>query len=173
MAGQDNQELVDKIVSKLQEMEIFLAESGISVAEEDPKYSTGWLKSAYQNSVYKSYLIYLQEKEVIDRYLEFLEEENEYVDKEDRESPRNATEKHKEQLQDSCIAFEARKCEIHHIIPHRYGGKTEVSNLAPLCSQCHKLVEAYEHKFAEESFIQSFRQGNSQATSKQLDLTEI
>ena len=170
---QDNRELVDKIISRLQDMEIALAESGVTVAEEDPKYSTGWLKSTYQNSVYKSYLIYIQEKGIIDKYLNYLERENEYLDKDDRDSPRSATDKHKKELEESCVACKATEYEMHHIIPHRYGGKTEVDNLAPLCSQCHKLVEVYEHKFMKEDIIEVFRQENDEKVSEQLDLTEI
>jgi hypothetical protein len=36
------------------------------------------------------------------------------------------------------VPFDA--CQIHHVIPWEHGGKTELANLAPLCSREHHLV---------------------------------
>lgn len=35
-------------------------------------------------------------------------------------------------------------CEVHHILPIVYGGTNEESNLASLCSCCHKELDIWE-----------------------------
>ena len=50
--------------------------------------------------------------------------------------------------------------EAHHITPVVYGGGNEESNLAPLCSACHKELDVWEaawvHKMGACSFEQFF-----------------
>ncbi len=38
----------------------------------------------------------------------------------------------------------------HHILPTRFGGKTDVLNIVPLCAICHRRIEIFQWRFARK-----------------------
>lgn len=48
--------------------------------------------------------------------------------------------------------------EAHHITPVVYGGGNEESNLAPLCSACHKELDVWEAAWVQKMGACSFEQ---------------
>lgn len=58
---------------------------------------------------------------------------------------------------------------IHHILPERYGGKTEESNLLVVCTECHQLIENCVRVVERQAILNTLRylqksQTNSQTT---------
>ncbi|MFY2490369.1 HNH endonuclease [Escherichia coli] len=39
------------------------------------------------------------------------------------------------------------ECEIHHKLPRMFGGKNDISNLIPLCKECHREINGITSKF--------------------------
>lgn len=39
------------------------------------------------------------------------------------------------------------RCEIHHVLPRNFGGKNNLSNLIPLCRECHVDITSNMARF--------------------------
>ena len=49
-----------------------------------------------------------------------------------------------------------KETEIHHILPLRLGGSSQVENLMVLCKKCHKEAERFNYKQARELYFKQF-----------------
>ncbi|MBU8871158.1 MAG: HNH endonuclease, partial [Gemmatimonadales bacterium] len=50
-----------------------------------------------------------------------------------------------------------RFLEVHHIIPRSRGGTNEITNLACVCSSCHKFL--HDNDFSQGQILEQFAKG--------------